>query len=128
MEKSQGKGQNSEPKERTIDEYMAIAMALFNVSFKEAQEMTLYEYGVRKLAYEIRTQKEIEKASLQAWLNNQVKATKKIGGGKNTRYKSIYKNFKDFYDSETEFLKILDGDTEKEEQLTIADLNIALNS
>lgn len=114
----------------TIDEHMAIAIGLFGVSLLEAKRMTLYEYGLRTLAFNIGQQKKVELLHIQAWLNQQAKATKKVGIGKSAEYKSAYKDFNDFYSSQEAFERIFDNTKEVKEQkqkLTIADYNRMIN-
>lgn len=114
----------------SIDEYKAIAMAFFDVSYLEACRMTYYEFSLRMLAYDIKQMKEVEKISLQAWRNQQAKATKITGSGKNKKEISIYKDFNDFYNSKQSFNNIIYGETESQvnrKKLSLADRNRLLN-
>ena len=113
----------------TIDEQKALAIALFGVSALEASRMTLYEFELYSLAYEFKRQKEMETASFQAWQNNQAKAVKTIGSGKNMKTKPYFKTFKAFYDSDKEFNLILGLDNIKSarREISLADLNRRVN-
>lgn len=116
--------------EKTIDELKATAIALFGVTPLEAGRMTPYEWGLYNIAYQIKRQKEFEFASFQSWQNQQVKATRKKGAGKNATYVSLYKTFNDFYDSEKAFNSIFDDREEiikKKKKLTIAEVNRLIN-
>ena len=61
--------------------------------------------------------------ALQAWMNQSVQATRKSGKD----YKSIYKNFGDFYNTEEEFKNIFTTKKEKPKLLTLADKNRLLS-
>lgn len=115
----------NEEREITIDEYKAIAIALFDVSLLEASRMTMYEYKMRMFAYEIKRQKDMEKISISAWLNNQAKATKQIG----KKQIPYFKKFENFYNSEKQFNLIIFGKDEKQiaRRMSIAELNRKLN-
>ncbi|AXF57795.1 hypothetical protein DT065_00420 [Salicibibacter kimchii] len=52
---------------------------------------------------------------LQAWTNQQIKATKETGQGKNKKSVPVYKNFKDFFNYEKR-MKQIDGKTTKEDK------------
>ncbi|MGM9897994.1 MAG: hypothetical protein ACI32W_08585 [Enterococcus faecalis] len=56
--------------------------------------MTLYEYEVRLLAFQLKRLDRERDLYLQAWLNNQIKATK----GK--KHEPYFKEFKQFFNYE----------------------------
>lgn len=63
--------------------------------------MTLYEYEVRLLAFQLKRLDRDRDIYMQAWMNNQVKATK---GKKNEPY---YKEFNKFFNYEEQEKLIL---------------------
>lgn len=85
--------------------------------------MTQYEFLMYSLAYQVKVQGELFLSAQQAWLNQSVKATKKVGKGT----KSAYKNFNEFYNYEKEFNSIFKGASKRKEKLSIADRNRLLN-
>lgn len=105
-------------------------MGLFDVDLLTAKRMTPYEYKLRVLAFNVKRQKQIELTAIQAWLNNQAKATKKVGTGKFTKYKNVFKNFGEFYDSEKEFATIFNNSEDREKQakkMSVAEMNRIIN-
>ena len=105
-------------------------MGLFDVDLLTAKRMTPYEYKLRILAFNVKRQKQIELTAIQAWLNNQAKATKKVGTGKFTKYKNVFKNFIEFYDSEKEFATIFNNSEDREKQakkMSVAEMNRIIN-
>lgn len=62
-------------------------------SLDEVENITLAEYLIRMKAYRLQQVDKTFEIATQAWFNNQVKATDKDG-------RSIYRNFKDFFDFE----------------------------
>lgn len=108
----------------TIDEYKAIAIGRYGVSVEETKTMTLYEFGLYGLAYQVKKQDMRSDASYQAWQNQNVQSTK--GKGKNVR--SAYKKFNDFYDTEKDFESIFVTETqENKRRLSMAERNRRLN-
>ena len=93
----------------------------------EASRLTLYEFRMYQLAYEVKTNKEMELISFQAWQNNRIKAQKNIGSNKKPKYEPYFKNFKEFYDSEKTIDIIFYGKEEEQKQYSIADLNRRIN-
>lgn len=83
---------------------MIISVAQLGMKdIKEIERMTLYEYEIRKTAYRIAYLDKSRELHDQAWLNQQIKATKKAGK-KEVPY---YKNKKDFFDYERQFNEVL---------------------
>ena len=86
--------------------------------------MTLYEFGLYGLAYQVKKQDIRSNASYQSWQNQNVQATK--GKGKNAR--SAYKKFSEFYDAEKDFESIFVTEIqEKKRRLSMAERNRRLN-
>lgn len=71
------------------------------VNITEIERMTLYEYEVRMLAYQLKRLDQEFNAHMQAWTSRQIKATK---GKKQEPY---YKDFKKFFDYEKKEKEIL---------------------
>ena len=91
---------------------------------EETKAMTLHEFGLYGLAYQVKKQDMRLDASYQAWQNQNVQATK--GKGKNA--KSVYKSFNDFYDADKNFESIFVTKTqEKKRRLSMAERNRRLN-
>lgn len=101
---------------------IAICMGWFNLSLLEAKRCTPRDFELYMHARRFRQQNKMEELAMQAWLNNQVQATKKEG----SEYKPYFKNFKQFYNSEKEFNSILQP-VKQQKQLTSADMNRILS-
>ncbi|MGN7284341.1 hypothetical protein ACTHP3_05235 [Shouchella rhizosphaerae] len=106
----EGKNQEDRKSDEKImtseDTYNEIIINCFRYlginSLYEAEILTLKEYQVRMKAYQLkRVDKEFEMHH-QAWINNQVKATKEVG----KKPVPIYKTFKEFYDYEAQVKEI----------------------
>ncbi|MBO0473240.1 hypothetical protein JZO86_05940 [Enterococcus ureasiticus] len=65
--------------------------------------MTLAEYELRMISYRLKRLNKSREIHEQAWANNQIKTTKKIGK-KEVPY---FKKFKDFFDMEKQEKEIL---------------------
>lgn len=78
------------------------------------------------LAYQIKAQEAELLSAKQAWFNQLVKSTKKVG----KEMRSAYKSFDDFYDNSKVYKNIFVPQAEKENvrKLTIADMNRRINS
>lgn len=84
--------------------------------------MTIHEFSVYQLAFQVKSQHEMYNIALQSWFNQTVQAT--VGSGKNVKPK--YSNFNQFYDNEKNFKQIFKNET-KQKELSIADRNKILN-
>lgn len=84
--------------------------------------MTIHEFSVYQLAFQIKSQHEMYNIALQSWFNQTVQAT--TGSGKNV--KSKYSKFDQFYDNEKNFKQIFKHES-KQKELSIADRNKILN-
>ena len=73
------------------------------VDLKQVGRMTIKEYALRMRAYRLKHLDDLYKMHLQAWLSNQVTATKQKGK-KSVPY---FKSFEDFFDIAEEEKKIL---------------------
>lgn len=84
--------------------------------------MTFREYSFEIHAYRLRELDTRQQIHLQAWVNQQAKATKGQGG------KSVpaYKTFKDFFDYEKE-LKVIEGHKKDETIVRLANLAASIN-
>lgn len=69
----------------------------------EADDLTLLEYQMLMKAYALRSLDEEYKAHKQAWLNQQVQATKQQG----KKTVPVYRKFKQFFDYEKHEQEIL---------------------
>lgn len=74
---------------------------------REIERMTLYEYELRMTAWQLKTIDEDYNVHKQAWINRQVQATK-TRGKKEVPY---FKNFKEFFDYESQLQEILGTDS-----------------
>lgn len=68
----------------------------------EAESMTLNEFFLRYEAYALKREEENQRIAMQAWSNQQVKATK----GESDSIKPYYRTLRDFYDSTKEINRI----------------------
>jgi hypothetical protein len=92
------------------------------VDFRSIERMTLYEYEIRMTAFRLKSLDQLNKIHEQAWANQQVQATKKIGK-KEVPYFNTYKKFFDFEKYEKQVLGI-----EEKQNLTLKSLLIKANS
>ena len=78
------------------------------------------------LAHQIKAQEAELLSAKQAWFNQLVKETKKVG----KEIRSVYESFDDFYDNSKIYKNIFEPQAEKENvrKLTIADMNRRINS
>lgn len=74
--------------------------------------ITLNQYRNMMQASRLQNLDEVYKIHLQAWTNQQAKATKEVGAGKNKRIVPIYKKFEEFFDYEA-LLSEVTGETYK---------------
>lgn len=58
------------------------------------------QYRQMMMASRLQNLDELYKIHLQSWTNQQAKATKEIGAGKNKRSVPVFKKFEDFFDYE----------------------------
>lgn len=86
-------------------------------------EMTMYEFRLLSLAHQIRQHDKQFESAYQAWMNQQVQATK----GKGKHVKSAYKSFNDFFDSQKQFEQIFIPKQEEKRRMTMAEKNRLLN-
>ena len=108
--------------EITYSEMLAICMAYFGMTLLEARRCTVREYHVNMIAYRLREHKEIYHMNLLAWQINQARAVKKNGN-------PAFRNFRQFYDSEKNFIQALKGKSIKEKkQMSMAEMNMRLNN
>jgi len=63
-------------------------------SLQDIQTLTLYEYQARMYAYRLNEVDRLHDMHLQAWLNNQVTATKEQG----KKQVPVYRKFGEFFD------------------------------
>lgn len=70
--------------------------------------MNLAEYELRMISYRLKRLNKSQEIHEQAWANNQIKATKKVGK-KEVPY---FKKFKDFFDMEKQEKAILGKEEE----------------
>lgn len=102
--------------------------AYYGMSESEIDEMTIREYTFKMASKRLARQEKEYYIHLEAWQNNQVKATKKVGKD----YKPYYKRFSDFYDYKTSYDRALYGDEyvkrrEEEKRWEIVEANRRLN-
>lgn len=97
-------------------------MAYFGMDLLEAKRCTVRDYYVHMIAYRIREHKEVYHVNLLAWQMNQAKAVKKNGN-------PVFQNFRQFYDTEKNFIQALKGKSVKEKkEMSMADINMRLNN
>lgn len=80
-------------------------------TFDEVDRLTIPEYHILIEAYQLRY---VDKRLLiheQAWANQMVKATKKVGSS----YESAFRTFRDFYDYDAEKETVMSGKVKKTE-------------
>lgn len=101
-------------------------MGRFNLTYIETLRMTQHEFHMYLLAHQIKMQEAELLSAKQAWFNQLVKATKKVG--RETR--SAYKSFDDFYNNANVYRNIFESQENKEKvrKLNMADMNRRLNS
>lgn len=97
-------------------------MRFLDKTYQEACDMTFREYSFEIHAYRLRDLDNRQRMHLQAWVNNQVKATKTQG--KTTL--PAFKTFKDFFDYEKE-LKEIEGHKKDETIVRLANLAASIN-
>lgn len=85
--------------------------------------MTLYEYQLYSLAYEIKSVGKAHETASQAWQNSAVKATK--GTAKNPR--PVYRQYDDFFNYEQTFERVMTGDKTQDNRNRVASMNRYLN-
>ena len=88
------------------------------MSVEETKTMTMYEFGLYGLAYQIKKQDKRQDASYQSWQNQNVQATK----GKGNNVRSAFRSFNDFYDAGRDFESIMTGSSPQKRPVTIAEL------
>lgn len=84
-------------------------MILFGVTLEQAEKMTMREYSFNLYAYEKRYIEKVKMIDLQAWQNNQVKATKKRGKTQVPYYDS-FEEFSQAYKIENNIEKTTNKD------------------
>ncbi|WP_311431794.1 hypothetical protein [Facklamia hominis] len=101
------------------------------MTLTEAKRCTPADFQIYSIAHEIKQEEQTKMIALQAWMNQSVQATKKVGKS----FRSIYKSFDDFYDSNEQFRRIFNDSHEKqgfkpsvkERTLSLADKNRIIN-
>lgn len=93
------------------------------MTYLEAARTTLEEFYIYNTAYAIQQEERRYQAAIQAWFNQQAKATK--GRGKQTR--SAYKSFTDFYNHAEEFNRLFEPEKASSQVLSLADKNRLIN-
>lgn len=83
-------------------------------NMREIERMTMNEYHIRLLAYQLKRLDEQHAIHLQAWANNQITATK-VKGKRTEPYFKEFKKFFDFEKLEKELLNY--EDVQKDEKL-----------
>jgi hypothetical protein len=83
----------------------------------------MYEFRLLSIAYQVKLHDQQFDSAYQAWMNQQVQATK--GSGKNV--KSAYKTFDDFFNNKKQFERIFVPEKDKKRRLTMAEKNRLLN-
>lgn len=73
---------------------------------REINRMTIAEYSLRMKAYRLRRLDQEYHIAYQAWMNREIQATRKKG---KSRYESVYKDFRSFFDFESREKEILYG-------------------
>ncbi|SDJ19787.1 hypothetical protein SAMN04488123_12016 [Natribacillus halophilus] len=86
------------------------------MSDAEIDHLTLKNYGWRMKAIQLKRADIERDLHLQSWLNQQAKATKETGQGKNKKSKPVFKNFQEFYDHEKRVKQIEGKKTAKDEK------------
>lgn len=99
-------------------------MGRFGLTYEDTKTLTIHEFYMYSLANQIKRQEEREQASYQAWQNQSARATK-VSGKKEV---SAYRSFKDFYDSVKDYESIFYGQATPKRELTLADINRAINN
>lgn len=89
------------------------------MTYTDAAQTLFYEFIAYSNAYNKRQKQEQRDVALQAWLNQTAQATKKSGKD----YKSVYKNFEDFYKQNLE-----SKPTQDNKKLSMADRNRRINN
>ena len=85
---------------------------------------TPVDFEIYNQGHSIKTQEKTRLIALQAWMNQAVQRTKKRGKSA----VSAFKDFNEFYDSESEFNKLFEPKiSEKPKVLTLADKNRILS-
>lgn len=104
---------------------IAICIARFDLSLLDSKRCTPVDFELYSKAHRIKDEEKTRMIALQAWMNQSVQGTKKVG----KEYKSLFEEFNDFYDSEKQFNLIFDPNYEvdKPKLLTLADKNRLLN-
>lgn len=89
-------------------EYIVVSsIRFFDMNdMNEIERMTMKEFAFRMTAYQLKRADKAFDMHMQAWLNQQVQATKSQG----SKQVPVYRRFKDFYDLEKEERKILGGE------------------
>lgn len=99
-------------------------MGRFGMTELEARRCSPVSFRLNSKAHQVRTEEQRRMMALQAWMNQNVKATKKVG----KNYQSLYKEFKEFYDAEKEFYDIFGIEKPKNTNiLSLADKNRILS-
>lgn len=101
------------------------------MTLTEAKRCTPADFQIYSIAHEIKQEEQTKMIALQAWMNQSVQATKKVGKS----FRSIYKSFDDFYNSNEQFRQIFNHSNEnqsskspvKERILSLADKNRIIN-
>lgn len=93
--------------------------------YDEVGNLTMYEFRLLSIANQIKRHDRQFDAAFQAWMNQQVQATK----GKGKSVKSAYKTFDDFFDSKKQFEQIFipEHEKKKKRRMTMAEKNRLLN-
>lgn len=100
----------------------------FGMSESEIDGMTIRDYTFKMASKRLARQEREYYIHLEAWQNNQVKATKKVGKD----YKPYYRKFDDFYNYRSEYKRAVFGDAyvdqkEEEKKWEIIEANRRLN-
>lgn len=103
-----------------------MAIGKYGLSYKETKTLTLYEFNLYGLAYQIQKHEKRADASFLAWQNNQATATVKRG----KEIVSAYNSFSEFYDNQKDFDNVMLGDnsTSNRRKMSVAEMNRLINA
>ena len=103
-----------------------MAVGKYGLSYKETKTLTLYEFNIYGLAYQVEKQEKRADASFLAWQNNQATATVKRGKD----IVSAYNSFSEFYDNKKDFDNVMLGDNSNSNRrkMSVAEMNRLINS
>ena len=101
------------------------------MTLTEAKRCTPVDFQIYSIAHEIKQEERTRMIALQAWMNQSVQGTKKVGKS----FRSVYKSFEDFYNINDQFERIFNDSHEKqgvklpakERTLSLADKNKIIN-